>query len=106
VFVIWTAIRIVKEYRAQKHLLRPVLLMVGLVAVQILLGAITVLTQKTIAPTTFHVAVGALILATSLVLTLRTYRTMKVMTVRSNDFSHSYEQDKRLKSLLQTTNSN
>jgi heme A synthase len=48
------------------------------VAAQITLGALTIWTQKAIVITTAHVATGALILGTSLVLTLRAYRLLVV----------------------------
>ncbi len=54
--------------------MRPTLVLLGLLALQIGLGAATVLTGKAILPTTAHVACGAAVLATSLVLTLRAHR--------------------------------
>ena len=50
------------------------MLLVLLVAVQIALGALTVLSRRAVAINSAHVVVGALILATSLVLALRTWR--------------------------------
>ena len=49
---------------------KTALLLLGLVAVQIALGALTVLTRKSVAITTAHVATGALILGTALTFTL------------------------------------
>ena len=49
-------------------------LLVGLVAVQITLGALTVLSRRDVAINSAHVVCGALVLATSLVITLRTWR--------------------------------
>jgi len=51
-------------------------LLVALVGVQLTLGALTVWTGKAIAPTTAHVANGALILATSLVAALLAHRRL------------------------------
>jgi heme A synthase len=48
--------------------------MLALVAVQISLGATIIWSRKAVLPTTAHVAVGAAILATALVLTLRSRR--------------------------------
>lgn len=45
-----------------------------LVALQVTLGATVVLTEKAVLPNTVHVGVGALVLATSLVLTLNGWR--------------------------------
>jgi hypothetical protein len=44
--------------------------------VQLTLGALTIWTRRAIVPMTAHVAVGAAVLAMSLVLTLRVYRFM------------------------------
>jgi cytochrome c oxidase assembly protein subunit 15 len=54
---------------------RPAALLVALVAVQITLGALTVLSRRNIWINSFHVVCGALVLTTSLVLTLRAWRT-------------------------------
>jgi cytochrome c oxidase assembly protein subunit 15 len=70
----WTVIRVLRQYRAEKQLLRPAVLLVGFVAIQLVLGAYTIWTRRAVLPMTAHVAVGAAVLATSLVLTLRTYR--------------------------------
>jgi heme a synthase len=65
-----TAIR----QRVEPTLLRPAALALALVLVQIGLGGVTVLSRKAAVPATLHVLNGALILATSLVLALRSYR--------------------------------
>ena len=69
----------------QQELLRPAVLLFGLVTVQIALGLVTLMVRvpknadgqlsalQTVVPTV-HLALGALILATSLVITLKTYR--------------------------------
>lgn len=62
------------HHRRRRELTRPSALLVALVAVQITLGAFTVLTRKDVAVNTAHVATGALVLATSLVLALRAFR--------------------------------
>ena len=60
---------------SQRHALtRPAGLLVALVAVQITLGALTVLSGRNIWINSVHVVCGALVLTTSLVLTLRTWR--------------------------------
>jgi cytochrome c oxidase assembly protein subunit 15 len=48
--------------------------MLGLVAVQITLGALIVITRRHVHPTTSHVVVGALLLAVCFVLTARSWR--------------------------------
>jgi len=74
VCIAWTAGRVLRRHAAVASLRRPALALAALVVLQIGLGATTVWTRKAVLPTTFHVLCGALILVTSLVLTLRTYR--------------------------------
>jgi cytochrome c oxidase assembly protein subunit 15 len=71
---IWTSARVLTRRRGEPLLARPVLLMISLLAAQITLGALTVWTRKAVLPTTAHVACGAALLATSLVLSLRSRR--------------------------------
>jgi len=56
------------------ELRRPAMLLTFLVAVQITLGALTVLSRRDVWINSVHVVCGALVLTTSLVLTLRTWR--------------------------------
>src|SRR5262249_34363724 len=74
VLVFATAARTVFAHRDDPRRLRPALLLVVLLIVQITLGATLIWTRKAVLPTTAHVAVGAALLATSLVLTLRCRR--------------------------------
>jgi cytochrome c oxidase assembly protein subunit 15 len=62
------------HHRGNRELMRPVRLIVALVTIQITLGALTVLSLRDPWINSFHVVCGALVLATSLVLTLRTWR--------------------------------
>ncbi len=71
--IIWTFSRIAREFKSYRMLFRPALTMFALVVVQLTLGALTVLTAKSVVPTTAHVATGAVILGTSVVLTLRAF---------------------------------
>ena len=59
---------------ARVELRRPSLLLLALLTVQITLGALTVLTGKHYVINSLHVVTGAMVLATSLVLTLRACR--------------------------------
>ena len=59
---------------ARRELTRPAALLLALVAAQITLGALTVLSRSATWINSFHVVCGALVLATSLVLTLRSWR--------------------------------
>ena len=70
--MICTVTRIIKHYRDEKKFFRPALLLICALLTQLTLGAFTVWTQKDIVITTAHVATGALILGTSLLLALRT----------------------------------
>ena len=62
------------HHSRRSELRRPALTLACLVLAQITLGAFVIWSQKNFAINTAHVAVGALTLATSLVLTLRSHR--------------------------------
>ncbi len=72
--VIAGAASIWRRHAGRRELRRTAVLLVVLVAVQVTLGAFVVLTGKQPVVNTLHVATGALVLATSLVVTLRTFR--------------------------------
>ena len=65
------------------ELRRPAALLIALVCVQITLGALTVLSRRDVWINSVHVVCGALVLTTSLVLTLRTWRSKFATNVRS-----------------------
>ena len=67
----WLAIRAVRHPRID--LAAPARLALVLVLAQILLGAASVLTRLAVVPTTSHLVVGALLMTTLLVLTLRSF---------------------------------
>ena len=71
--IIATAVQVFGR-TAAGELRRPAMLLLVLVAVQITLGASTVLSRRDIWINSLHVVCGALVLTTSLVLTLRTWR--------------------------------
>ena len=62
------------HHRRSRELTRPAALLPALVAVQLTLGGLTVLSQRDVWINSLHVVCGALVLTTSLVLTLRTWR--------------------------------
>jgi cytochrome c oxidase assembly protein subunit 15 len=66
---------VIYHHRSRRELTRPSLLLLALVAIQITLGALTVLTGRHYVINSLHVVTGAMVLGTSLVLTLRAYRT-------------------------------
>ena len=72
--VLATAGHVLYHHRSRGPLARGAMLLLGLVCVQITLGALTVLSQKQPIINSFHVVTGASVLATSLVLTLRSHR--------------------------------
>lgn len=72
--VLATAGHLLYHHGERRDLTRPALLLAGLVAVQVGLGAWTVLSGRQVAVNTAHVAVGAAVLATSVVLALRVHR--------------------------------
>jgi len=71
--VLATAGHVVYHHR-RAELRRPAMLLLLLLALQITLGALTVLSQKQFLINSLHVVNGALVLVTSLVLTLRAHR--------------------------------
>lgn len=73
-FIIWTAARVLGGHREEPKLRRPAAALILLLALQVSLGAITIWTSRAVLPTTSHVAIGAAILVTSLMLTIRAWR--------------------------------
>ena len=63
------------KHGRRRELTRPAALMLMLVAVQITLGALTVLSRRDPTINSVHVVCGALVLTTSLVITLRSWRS-------------------------------
>ena len=70
----WTVVRVVRLHHTERQLLYPAVLLIALLVAQLVLGAYTIWTQRAVLPMTAHVAIGAAVLATSLLLTLRVYR--------------------------------
>jgi heme a synthase len=76
--ILATAHHAFHRHRTRRELVRPVVLLLGLVAVQVTLGAFVIWTGKNPAINTAHVVNGALVLGTSLVLTLRAFQRSMV----------------------------
>jgi cytochrome c oxidase assembly protein subunit 15 len=85
VAVLWMLVRVLSEFQGERRLTRPLWLLIGLMVGQVTLGAGSyweVWTNQNgpqplppvVLVTTTHVAVGALVLASSLALTFQTYR--------------------------------
>ena len=73
----WNLLVVLRSYKKEPYLLRPSLFLLLLVLVQITLGAFTVWTRTAVLFATAHVIVGAILLATSLFLTLRSYKIFR-----------------------------
>jgi cytochrome c oxidase assembly protein subunit 15 len=67
-------VAVVRRHRDRAELARPAWLLAAAIATQITLGAYVVLTAKQPIVNTLHVATGAIVFVTSLVLTLRLFR--------------------------------
>jgi cytochrome c oxidase assembly protein subunit 15 len=72
--VVWTSVRIALRHGREPELARPAILLVALIGLQVFLGALTILTLRAVVPTTAHVATGAALLATAVLLTVRAHQ--------------------------------
>jgi cytochrome c oxidase assembly protein subunit 15 len=72
--IIATFVRARKTAWRHRSIRIPAMALLVLVAIQVTLGALVVLTGKAVLPNTVHVGVGATLLATSLVLSLNSWR--------------------------------
>jgi heme a synthase len=79
--VLATSAHIWYHHRARKELARPATLIVLLVISQVTLGALTVLSKRDIWINSVHLVNGALVLATSIVITLRSWQIRIADTV-------------------------
>jgi cytochrome c oxidase assembly protein subunit 15 len=73
-FILASIGHVVYHHRRHGELVRPSLVLLLLIPLQITLGALTVLSGKQPVINSFHVVTGASVLVTSLVLTLRAHR--------------------------------
>ena len=72
--IAWLVTRIWFRHRDDPRLMRPAMVISALVLVQIFLGGSVIWTSRAVFPATAHVANGALLLATTWLLTLRAFR--------------------------------
>ncbi len=80
IVLIWTMITaglVFRNYRNRSQFVRPTIFLMISVLAQIGIGGWTVLSKTDVSVATAHVAVGALILATSVVLALRAFRYLE-----------------------------
>lgn len=75
--ILCTVVQVFRHHKNEPRLTRPALVLTGALILQIVLAGFTIWTRKAVLPTTLHVATGAFILGTSLVLTLRAYRYLE-----------------------------
>lgn len=81
--ILATAIRVWTRHRSRRDLIRPLTIAVLLMMIQIALGGLTVLSRRAVSVNTAHVVTGALVLATSLVIALRSWRIRFAGTAQS-----------------------
>jgi cytochrome c oxidase assembly protein subunit 15 len=80
--VITTAVTILRWYKRDRTLVRPAILSLVVLVVQVTLGAITILSEKAVTPTTLHVSGGAALLGTMLLIALRAHHLYAPATAR------------------------
>ena len=74
VAIAWTTARALSAFGGEPLLRRPAMALFALLMLQLTLGALTIWTRRAVTPMTAHVAVGAAVLATSVILALRVTR--------------------------------
>ncbi len=79
VLVMVVVSQVLRRFREERALVVPAVAMAILVAVQIGFGGAVVLSSRAVVPNTVHVAVGAMVLATSLAMTLCAWRGERVL---------------------------
>ncbi|MBI3847435.1 MAG: protoheme IX farnesyltransferase [Planctomycetes bacterium] len=77
VHVALLARRVWRDHRSDGFIARPAMLLVAATLAQLTLGALTVLSRKDVLITTAHVAIGALVLATSFTIALRAFASRR-----------------------------
>ena len=87
VAVATTAIYIWRRHRDRNELTRPATLLVFFLKVQITLGGMTVLSGRDVWINSLHVVCGALVLTTSLVITLRSWRLRFTASISASSMS-------------------
>jgi cytochrome c oxidase assembly protein subunit 15 len=82
IVAVGTSIYVWLRHQDRPELARPATLVIFLLVIQVTLGALTVISRRDVLVNSLHVVVGALVLTTSLVLTLRSWRGRFAETVR------------------------
>ena len=78
------------HHRDRAELVRPSILLLALVATQVTLGALTVLTRKDVLINSLHVVTGGCVLATTVVLMLRAHRARFVEATSAGSKSEAH----------------
>ena len=73
--IVWTSGYVWSRYAEAHGISRPAAVIVVLLILQVGLGAVTVLSRRDVIANSAHVVFGALVLAASLVVTLRSWRS-------------------------------
>ena len=87
VMVIWTAAKVFRTPSLPARVRRFAYLLIAVLALQITLGALTVLSAKAVDITTAHVATGAFLLASCVLLTLHIIRVYGLRFQRAHSFA-------------------
>jgi cytochrome c oxidase assembly protein subunit 15 len=82
VLVLWTMGRVLRRHGTQPYLVRPAVALVALLALQVLLGALTIWKFRAVTPTTAHVVTGALLFATTVFLAVWSWRLLPAQAER------------------------
>jgi heme a synthase len=88
IFVIWTAITALKQYRDRPEFTRPAMFAIAMVLVQFTLGALTVLHLKAPTLTTLHVSGGAATLGVMMLMAIRARHLLLPYTEVEQATSH------------------
>ena len=99
--LLWTVVRVLSEYSQVQQLRRPALMLLGLLMVQLTLGFAAWLTRvewgrdavqpemPMVLTTVSHVAIGALLLATTVVLAIQAWRHVAIPTAERVPARHA-----------------
>src|SRR5262249_39494735 len=89
--VFGTSLYVWRRHQDRPELARPATLIMFLVIVQVTPGALTVISRRDVLVNSLHVVVGALVLTTSLLLTLRSWRVRFADVVRLKPDTTSHD---------------
>ncbi len=73
ILILTTSLRVLGSFTGDSWIRKPAVALIALLLIQLTLGALTIWSGRAVLPTTAHVATGAAVLATSLLLTIRLY---------------------------------